>query len=47
MTAELATRAGRVVAIELDETLAGYLRRRLALQPSLAADGDVVGVVGL
>jgi 16S rRNA (adenine1518-N6/adenine1519-N6)-dimethyltransferase len=44
LTAELAARAGRVVAIELDEALAGYLRRRLAGTNVFVLQSDALAV---
>jgi 16S rRNA (adenine1518-N6/adenine1519-N6)-dimethyltransferase len=44
LTAELAARAGRVVAIELDEALARYLRRRFARTNVVVVQGDALTV---
>lgn len=44
LTAELATRARRVVAIELDEALAHYLRRRFAGTSVVVVQGDALAV---
>ena len=44
LTVELAARAGRVLAIELDEALAGYLRRRFADTNVLVVHGDALAM---
>ncbi len=45
LTAELASRAGRVVAVEIDEQLAGYLRRRFAGTPNVTVlPGDALAL---
>ena len=44
LSAELAARAGRVIAIELDEALADYLRQRFAGTHVLIVQGDALAL---
>ncbi|MCH8993722.1 MAG: ribosomal RNA small subunit methyltransferase A [Chloroflexi bacterium] len=44
LTVELSTRAGRVIAIELDEALAGYLQRRFAGSNVEVQQGDALAI---
>ena len=44
LTAELSARAGRVIAVELDEALAEYLRRRFADTNVLVLQGDALAI---
>ena len=44
LTAELAARAGRVIAIELDEALVSYLRRRFAGTNVVIMHGDALAL---
>ncbi|MCH8995055.1 MAG: ribosomal RNA small subunit methyltransferase A [Chloroflexi bacterium] len=44
LTAELSARAGRVIAIELDEALAGYLQRRFAGSNVDVQQGDALTI---
>ena len=44
LTAELASRAARVIAIELDEALADYLRRRFAGTNVVVVQGDALAL---
>ena len=44
LTAELVARAARVIAVELDEALAGYLRRRFADSNVAVLQGDALAI---